>query len=415
MQPWRPPDPAFVRSVLVILPTWVGDFVMATPLLRAIRSRFAEARIVFLGEANLRDLIDGCPWTDSVVDLPAKKARTLWHRRYRRMIGSLRRERFDLAVLLPNSFRAALTARLAGASRRVGYDRDGRGWLLTDRVAVRNVRSKWSTGDRGHASGSPGSRAAIGPNLPPWQPTEDALRVPPELPGKPSPYIPMRLVDYYADLAEHLSCDRPDDRFELFTTPECEQRAEDHLKRLGLSDDDRLIVISPGAKYGASKCWMPDRFAAVADRLIQHFDARIFITCGPGEEPMARAIRDRMSRPAVVADEPGFSLGELKCLIRRCSLMLCTDSGPRHIAKAFGRAVVTVFGPTHVEWTATEYPLERIVRVDVDCGPCQQRACPLGHLECMDGITVDAVVRASMALLDGGACRIAANRVSTPS
>jgi len=415
MQPWRPPDPAIVRSVVVILPTWVGDFVMATPLLRAIRSRFAEARITFLAEANLRELIDGCPWTDFVVDLPKKKARTLWSRQFRRMIGSLRRDRFDLAVLLPNSFRSAMTARLVGATRRVGYDRDGRGWLLTDRVPLRNVRNQWNTGDHSHAPGSSNASDSTRPSLPPWHPTEQALRIPPRLPGKQSQYIPMRLVDYYADLAEHLGCDRPNDRFELFTTPECEQRVDDHLQRLGLSGGDRLIVISPGAKYGASKCWMPQRFAAVADRLVERFDVRIVITCGPGEEPIAHEIRDQMSHPAVVTDEPRFSLGELKCLIRRCALMLCTDSGPRHIAKAFGRAVVTVFGPTHVEWTATDYPAERIVRIDVDCGPCQQRACPLGHLECMEGITVDAVTRACSGLLDAAADAMAPNQVGTPS
>ena len=94
-----------------------------------------------------------------------------------------------------------------------------------------------------------------------------------------------------------------------------------------------------------------------------------------------------------------MTLGELKSLIKRADLLICNDAGPRHFAKAFDVPVVTVFGPTHPEWTTTSYRAERVVRVDVDCGPCQQRTCPLGHLQCMTGVTVDAVFDAATALL----------------
>jgi len=94
-----------------------------------------------------------------------------------------------------------------------------------------------------------------------------------------------------------------------------------------------------------------------------------------------------------------LTLGELKSLIKRSDLLIGNDAGPRHLAKAFNVPEVTVFGPTHPEWTATDYPKERIVRIDVDCGPCQQRICPLGHLQCMTGVTVDAVFQAATELL----------------
>ena len=92
-------------------------------------------------------------------------------------------------------------------------------------------------------------------------------------------------------------------------------------------------------------------------------------------------------------------MGELKSLIRRSDLLICNDAGPRHFAKAFGVPVVTVFGPTHPQWTATSYEQERIVRIDVDCGPCQQRVCPLGHWKCMTGVTVEMVCEAAKVLL----------------
>ena len=89
----------------------------------------------------------------------------------------------------------------------------------------------------------------------------------------------------------------------------------------------------------------------------------------------------------------------MKSLVRRSDLLLCNDAGPRHFAKAFEVPVVTVFGPTHPEWTATSYEPERIVRIEVDCGPCQQKVCPLGHLKCMTGVTVDMVCDAAGELL----------------
>jgi len=227
----------------------------------------------------------------------------------------------------------------------------------------------------------------------------------------------MPLVEYYADLAEAVGCQRPGDRLELFTTPDCEESIQNKLASVGIADRHPLIVVSPGAKYGASKCWMPERFAAVGDRLIESADAALIVTCGPGEEPIARQIGGSMKRrgygasgldagpgpPSLVGpgvfDDPILTLGELKSLIRRSDLLICNDAGPRHLAKAFDVPVVTVFGPTHPDWTSTSYEKERIVRVDVDCGPCQQRVCPLGHHQCMTGVTVDMVFAAATSLL----------------
>lgn len=345
------------RTILVVLPTWVGDCVMATPTLRAIRTRFPEARITLLMEDNLRELVRGSPWMDDVVSWPVKQRRKPWHREYRQLVSDLRSRQFDWAVLLPNSARSALLAWFAGAKRRIGYNRDGRGFFLTDRLPVRNV-----------------------------------------VDGK---YVPMPIVEYYADLAEAMHCDRPDDNLELFTTPDCEESVRLRLQSLGIEKRHPLVVLSPGAKYGAAKCWLPERFAETADRLILERNAAVIVTCGPGEEPIARKIKASMKESAFVFDDPLMTLGELKSLISRADLLICNDAGPRHFAKALGSSVVTIFGPTHPEWTATSYKQETIVRVDVDCGPCQQRVCPEGHLKCMTDVTVDAVVSATCELLDG--------------
>jgi len=370
------------RSILVVLPTWVGDFVMATPTLRAIRTRFADAHVTFLMEPNLRDLVRGGDWMDECVEWPARERRMPWHKEFRQVAAALRGRRIDWAILLPNSARSAIIAYLARAKRRIGYDRDGRGLLLTDRLPVKNRRG---TSQRDNKF-----------------PVEGASCVPAQtsIPAPPGPFTPMPLVEYYADLAEAIGCDRPDDRLELFTTPDCDRSVDERLASLGIAEEGPLVVISPGAKYGAAKCWVPDRFAAVADRLIEQRNAAVIVTCGPGEESIARTIESAMKQGGLVFDDPLLTLGGLKSLIKRSDLLICNDAGPRHFAKAFDVPVVTVFGPTHPEWTATSYEPERIVRVDVECGPCQQRSCPLEHLDCMTGVSVDMVFAAATELLD---------------
>jgi ADP-heptose:LPS heptosyltransferase len=346
-----------------------------------------------------------------------------------------------LAILLPNSFGSAMLARLAGAKRRIGYHRDGRGFLLTDRVPIKNREENWwrrgvllreakdlqvdsaADSDRRAVTGSPPSPRPSPrhgesetwegegelPGARVWPGAHAAVRMGANIPADFGPYRPMPLVGYYADLAEAVGCERPNDHLELFTTPDCDEGVHDRLVSLGIASHHPLLVVSPGAKFGASKCWPPDRFAAAADRLIETHDAAVIITCGPGEEPIAREIGSQMRRGRFVFDNPRLSLGELKSLIHRGDLLLCNDAGPRHIAKAFDVPVVTIFGPTHPDWTATSYQNERIVRMDIDCGPCQQKICPLSHHQCMTGISADIVHAACCELL-GVARAVSAGR-----
>jgi heptosyltransferase-2 len=349
------PIPADIRSLLVVLPNWVGDCVMATPVYRSLRAHFARARITFLIQPYLLELLRGGPWMDDCMAWPPRARSRPWHREYRALVRALKEKRFDAAILLPNAFRAALLAWQAGARRRAGYDRDGRGWLLTDRMPVKNrVRGV---------------------------------------------YQPLPLVEYLADLAEAVGCPRPDDRLELFTAPEKDAAVEARLAAHGLQGHRPLVLICPGARFGMSKVWLPERFAAVADQLIETRRAAVIVSPGPGEEPLARAIVAAMRRPAVNLEGPVLDLGELKSLVKRCQLLLGNDTGPRHLARAFNVPIVTIFGPTFARWTATSYAAERILQIPVDCGPCHKKVCPLGHLKCMTGVSVEMVLSACCDLL----------------
>lgn len=339
------------RRVVVLLPNWVGDAVMFTPTLRAIRARFAEAELALFGRPAPVATLTPNPWAGRVI--VAGGGLLSAGRR-------LRREKFDLAVLGPNSFRSALTARLARAKRRLGYDRDGRGWLLTDRLAPAREP------DGGFAATS--------------------------------------ALDYYLKLAEHLGCDVADRRMELSVAEADAAAAEELLAAAGADRSRPIVLLNPGAAYGASKLYPAGRFAAVADGLVEARGAQIVINAAPDERDIARAVAAAMERPALInLGEHENTLGLLKALAARADLMISNDTGPRHFAAAFGVPVVTVFGPTDPRWSDTGYERERIVRVDVPCGPCGKKRCPLGRGpqrdQCMLRISPQMVLAAAEELL----------------
>ncbi len=342
------------------MPNWVGDVVLATPALRAMRSHFAESRITYLLKPYVNDLVAGSPWMDDVITWRGRRGKEA-KRGFLRTVGTLRRADYDLAVLLSNSFRSALLASTAGITTRLGYDRDGRGILLTDRLVA---------------------------------------------PRESGKYVPTSMVAYYNALVAYLGCE-PGMKLELHTEAADEAELDARLADCEPPGDGPLVIINPGAAFGSAKCWLPERFAEVGQRLIEERDASVLISCAPSEREMAGAISQLIRQPHVLLDDPVVSLRLLKALIRRSDLLVTNDTGPRHFAVAFDVPAVTIFGPTHPEWTETGYTNERKVLVEVDCGPCMKRVCPLDH-RCMTQITADAVVAASSELLDArvaeGAC-----------
>ncbi len=351
-RPAARPNPA---RMLVVLPKWVGDVVMAMPALHALRAQFPQAHIAYLIRSPLTEIIDGCTWMDDVIHWPGKdKSRVKRRQGFLGLAATLREGQFDCAILLANSFRSALLTRLAGIKRRVGYDRDGRGMLLTDKL------------------------------------------LPAKCDGR---YLPMPMIRYYNAVARYMGCRECTEIPELTTTPAEESTAAAALERAGARDGQPIVVLNPGASFGPAKCWPPERFAEVADRLIERYNAAILISCGPKETRVARKVAEYMKKPAFVLDDPVIGLGASKALIRRTALLITNDTGPRHFAIALGTPVVTIFGPTHQEWTANDYPRERRVAIAVDCGPCMKRVCPLDHHRCMTGISGAQVLAEAEALL----------------
>ena len=333
-------------NIAVFLPNWVGDVVMATPALRALRQTHAQARIVGVCKPYVADVLNGSPWLDELMFLDRTGP---WQQRWPSVAWRLRGTGFDLAVLFANTLRSALVAWIARCRRRVGFVRHGRGLLLTDRLA--------------------------------YAPT-------------PSP-----IIDDYNRLAERAGCSPPGHRMELFTTAADERGADAVWAKFKLADRPEVICLNPGAAFGSSKLWPAESFARLAQHLVQHRDCKVLVLCGPAERELARTIVALAARRDVctIADE-ALSLGLTKALVRRATLLVTTDSGPRHFAAAFDRPVITLFGPTHIAWTETYFPRALHLQKAVPCGPCQKRVCPTDHA-CMRLLTPEEVFAAAGTLL----------------
>lgn len=335
----------------IFLPNWIGDAVMATPTLRAVRQQFADAEIVAIMRPYVAAVLDGLNLVDRVI-LHEPRTKSSPNRGCR-FVRSLRREKFDTVLLLPNSLRAGWLAWLSGASRRIGFNRDGRGWLLTDRV-------------------SPKSKA------------------------QPHP-----VIDEYLRLAAHLGCETISRQMELATT-NCD---EDAIQQFWAQYPEKLrrrgvVCLNPGGAFGSAKHWPAESFGSLARRIAGDLEKTALVLCGPQERDEARQIVCHADHPHVVnLADCELSLGLTKAAIKHSELLVTTDSGPRHFAPPFGVPVITLFGPTHIAWSETFYPQAIHLQLDVDCGPCQQRVCPLGHHRCMKELSVDQVFSSCATLL----------------
>ncbi|MCC6580640.1 MAG: glycosyltransferase family 9 protein [Phycisphaeraceae bacterium] len=214
---------------------------MATPTLRALRQLWPQTHLAAIIKHELAPMLEGCPWLDEVLTI---ESRTDHHGHgHRPGVVKLSRQlasgQYDAAVLLTNSFRTALMTRLAGIPQRLGYDRDGRGFLLTDRLLPRREAGR---------------------------------------------FVPVSTRDYYMGLAVYLGAVDPDPAMQLFTRPQDDAYARVLLEQAGVAlDRQPLVVLNPGANYGDAKMWYPDRFAQVADALHSRYGAAVAVSGSPRE------------------------------------------------------------------------------------------------------------------------------------
>jgi heptosyltransferase-2 len=349
----------------VFLPNWVGDIVMATPALRALRKLVGpDGQLVGILRPYVAEVLAGNTWLDEQVTYERPSGRFTFTNSA--IVQQLQSARLDVVVLLTNSLRTAWMAWRSGARTRIGFRKDLRSLLLTKPVRM--------------------PRAADGG--------------------------PIATVDGYVLLASVAGCPPEPPRLELATTADDERAADAAWQKLRLPPGDQVVVVNCGGAYGAAKLWPAEYFSELARRIATNHGLHVLVNCGPVEREIARTIVKVAgdSRVVSLADCDHLPVGLTKACIRRSRLLVTTDSGPRYFGVAFNRPVVTLFGPTDPRRTELAYDREACLSLNLDCQPCMKRTCPLGHHRCMRDLTVDAVYTQVRRLLDSDDVTITATR-----
>jgi heptosyltransferase-2 len=340
-------DRAKINNILIRAVNWLGDAVMTIPAIGAVRASFPCARITLLANPLVAELFTPHEWIDEVV-VYHRKGSHAGLRGKLAIAKELKKRRFDLAILLQNAFDAAFLAWLARIPCRMGYPTDCRGLLLThvSRMAAETGR--------------------------------------------------LHQVEYYLAMLKEQGITTGDRRLLLTATPEEERAVAEMLAGVGVGVGDFLIGINPGATYGTAKRWYPERFAQVANELSCRWGARVVITGGPTEADIAGEIEAAMSG-ACLNMAGHTSVRILMALIKRCDFFITNDSGPMHIAAAFGVPLVAIFGPTDHTTTSPFSNRAVVVRQDTECAPCLKRECPTDQ-RCMATVTAAVVVEEAIQL-----------------
>ncbi len=327
---------------------------MATPTLRAVRAAYPHAHIIGVMRPVIRDVLDGAwqsdrPWIDETVLLTKKTTPKSVSKVG--LISGLRQRHVDATILLTNSLWSAAVAKLAGVKRIVGYDRDARRWFLTDPLAVPRDGKK--------------------------------LR-------------PISPVDYYLQLASWLGCDIGDRSMQLGVSTKDRELANELWRQLGFSELLPTIAINSGSATASARLWPISKVKELSSRIANELGWQVILHCGPGDRDVAMRLADELSHPRIgsmgVASE--LPIGLSKAVFERSTLIVSTDSGPRHMAIALNRPVVALFGPTDPIWTQTYNWPEWAIAENVACRPCYQTECPLKHHRCMQDLSVARVFEA---------------------
>ncbi|MFN3167403.1 MAG: glycosyltransferase family 9 protein [Phycisphaeraceae bacterium] len=307
-------------KALVLMPGLLGESVMATATLDALRAAWPDAHITVLVKRKLRPVLYGLDSVDRVLSIRKRLADGEGKRKSRgrasliRLGRRLSRGGFDAAVILPNSFKAAALAAVAGIPRRVGYERDGRGVLLTDRLIPRRHRGA---------------------------------------------FVPVPTLDAYLGIARYLGAERPSPAMHQRVRPESEAQLRERLAGAGIdADHAELMLVNPGAPK-SSRRWSPRRMAHLCELMVERFGVTPVVTGTPNERDAVGQLLDRATVPIIDLPELGTDLHLLKAMIARSRMMVTNDTGPRHLAAALGTPLLTLFGPTVPQWSAIDFADEQ--------------------------------------------------------
>ncbi len=320
-----------IENIIVRMPNWVGDLVMATPILADLREKFPDASITAMCRMPICDLLKEDASIDELFCFHKKKNTFLRREDRRDIISKLQAGKFDLGILLTNSFSSAWWFWQGKVKRRLGYEGHFRKFLLTDPV---------------------------------------------------KPHGKMHQVDKYKELLKPLGILPSKTSPRLFVRDEEVKESKELLYQRGYKDGKKLVGISPFAAYGPAKAWPLNRYRKLAEELAKD-DVFVVFFGDAIEKDLCQGLSENVINLAGVT-----SLRELACLIQDCDVFVTNDSGPMHIASALKTPVVALFGST--DDTVTGPCTGDVINKRPSCSPCLRRECPI-DFRCMMQISVDEV------------------------
>jgi len=350
---WPDKEP---ENIIVKMPNWLGDLVMGTPILHDIRKKWPKAAMTAMCQTNVSQLLKFDP---NLNDIYSYKKPSGWiHRsQHLNIIETLQKGEYDLGILLTNSFSSAWWFWRANIANRIGFACNLRSWLLNRAVPFPLKRKS------------------------------------------------QHLVLTYKALLEPLGIPLSSTPPRLYISLQEKQAAETLLSSCDINLNQQILVgINPGAAYGSAKCWPPERFKQVTERLLQ--DPRIAIVYFGDQAgaPLVHAICQNFDK-RVVNLAGKTSIRELLALIQSCSVFLTNDSGPMHIASALNIPLVAIFGSTSDVQTGP-YSGGTVIHKHVECSPCYKRVCPI-DFRCMKRIEVDEVYHSLQRIINNQAQKTA--------
>lgn len=330
-------------NILVVGPSWVGDMVMASVLFQLLRARQPQARIDVLAPGWSLPLLARMPEVNQGIEMPVGHGRLGLRTRWQ-LARSLR-GRYDQAIVLPGSLKSALVPWLAGIARRTGYRGEQRYGLLNDMRQLRPV----------------------------------------ELPLMVQRYAALAL-DVRAPVAADLPAELPRPRLRVDRARQAALRTD-----LGLDARQPAVALLPGAEFGPSKQWPLAHYAAAARSLLALGHA-VWVLGSPKDAEAGRLIAEQA--PGTIDLCGRTRLEDAVDLLAAASGCISNDSGLMHVAAALDVPLVALFGSTSPEHTPPLSPAAQVLRLGLDCAPCFQRTCPLGHHRCLRDISPAQVLAA---------------------
>lgn len=339
------------QSIIVRMPNWLGDLVMATPVLIDLRKSFPKAEITAMCQEHVAPLLEHDPAVDELFRFKRSKG-MIRRMRERNIVSQLKQGHYDLGILLTNSFSSAWRFWQGNVRNTIGYRGDGRSFLLTHPLSFSEKEKS------------------------------------------------QHLVITYKELLAPLGIPVSETFPRLIVSKEEIDKAWEIVKRFDLPPDARLIGINPGAAFGTAKCWLPERFREVAKNLVEADPRHVVLFFGDGshKELIGNICAGFPKRVINLAAKT--TLRELLALIKICLVLLTNDSGPMHIADSLEVPLVALFGSTSPVATGPFRQSENVIQKKVPCSPCFKRFCPI-DFPCMKKIGVEEVLEAVLKQIEG--------------